>query len=345
MESDDEEVQTGRQTPKEGLINENVQSSSDNAVNAVDTEYHSSENENTYENHGHSENAAEMHTVNVQCENDKDRRSLDNVVEAKTQKPCNCHTPTETAAKSVTGQKHKKDTVEDTAETKKSEEADGTQGTGKIHNGNIQHGRSLQQSRAALRSLPFHQGFVEVRANNDGSDSDDQHDTRPQRVDNLSSWAKSVVSETMPEDVDDRSQSRLEWLRQKREDGEENPYLDQVMSMVGLENVKAHFLAVKARVRESQVDDPCLTRFRLAKLRLHLVLYGKDGTGKPPCREGENVPLTILYRQEIHSLTLRTVSLFYRSCTWAEIFRDTQSQENHITQPPDSCFLGRECTG
>ncbi|KAF4782612.1 stage V sporulation protein K [Colletotrichum scovillei] len=105
-----------------------------------------------------------------------------------------------------------------------------------------------------------------------GSSESDDHS---KSVDDASSWAESAVSEVNPEDVDDDSPSRLEWLRQKREDNEKNPHLDQLMSLVGLENVKAHFLAVKARVKESKESDP-----GLSKLRLHLVLHGKDGTGK-----------------------------------------------------------------
>ncbi|KAF4425779.1 hypothetical protein CGGC5_v006284 [Colletotrichum fructicola Nara gc5] len=76
-----------------------------------------------------------------------------------------------------------------------------------------------------------------------------------------------------PEDIDDDSPSRLEWLRQKQEENEKNVHLDQLMTMVGLENVKAHFLAVKARVKASKQ-----TGDEHQKLRLHLVLHGNDGT-------------------------------------------------------------------
>jgi hypothetical protein len=96
-----------------------------------------------------------------------------------------------------------------------------------------------------------------------------------EKADHVSKSSESVVSRMRPEDVDDDSPSRLEWLRQKREDNEQNPFLDRLMLMVGLEQVKAHFLAVKARVKASKSDDAEPT-----KLRLHLVLQGKDGTGK-----------------------------------------------------------------
>ncbi|KAJ0385862.1 hypothetical protein COL922a_005567 [Colletotrichum nupharicola] len=66
---------------------------------------------------------------------------------------------------------------------------------------------------------------------------------------NVPQWAEFTFSGMKPEDIDDDSPSRLEWLRQKQEENEKNEHLDQLMTMVGLENVKAHFLAVKARVK------------------------------------------------------------------------------------------------
>ncbi|KAG8161886.1 hypothetical protein KVR01_008873 [Diaporthe batatas] len=99
------------------------------------------------------------------------------------------------------------------------------------------------------------------------------------KPDRVSSWAKSIVSKMKPEDVDDDSPSRREWLRQKRENNEENKFLDQLMAMVGLEEVKAHFLAVKARV-QARTQASSYGGAKQPELRLHMVLQGKDGTGK-----------------------------------------------------------------
>ncbi|KAF5507905.1 Stage V sporulation protein K [Colletotrichum aenigma] len=90
----------------------------------------------------------------------------------------------------------------------------------------------------------------------------------------VSKWVEFVVSSMKAEEVDDNSPSRLEWLKQKRDENERNVYLDQLMTMVGLENVKAHFLAVKAKFKAGKQAHAG------HKLRLHLVLHGKDGTGK-----------------------------------------------------------------
>jgi hypothetical protein len=40
----------------------------------------------------------------------------------------------------------------------------------------------------------------------------------------------------------------MEWISQKKEHGQTSKYLDKVMPMVGLEEIKAHFLAVKASI-------------------------------------------------------------------------------------------------
>jgi hypothetical protein len=97
------------------------------------------------------------------------------------------------------------------------------------------------------------------------------------KKDDASTWAEFLVSEARPEDMDDTSPSRLEWLRQKREENEENPIIDKLMTMVGLEEVKAYFLAVKARFKLHKGGPRSSDG---EKLRLHLVLQGKDGTGQ-----------------------------------------------------------------
>ncbi|KAL3305646.1 methyltransferase domain-containing protein [Colletotrichum asianum] len=131
-------------------------------------------------------------------------------------------------------------------------------------------------------------------------------------------WAEFIVSGTKPEEIDDSSPSRLEWLRQKRENNERNAYLDQLMTMVGLENVKAHFLAVKAKVEANKQAD---TRHK--KLRLYLVLYGKDGTGKKSVAQ--------LYAQFLHSIGAVADQTFTRT---AQLYPhqhsdDDRKDDNH----------------
>ncbi|KAF5011132.1 hypothetical protein FDECE_2740 [Fusarium decemcellulare] len=52
----------------------------------------------------------------------------------------------------------------------------------------------------------------------------------------------------VPENIDDSSAARLQWLRQKEEDGVRNQALDQVMCLIGMENVKVLFLSMKAAI-------------------------------------------------------------------------------------------------
>ncbi len=70
------------------------------------------------------------------------------------------------------------------------------------------------------------------------------------------------------------SPSQTEWQRQKDQENAHNPAIDKIMEMIGLEDVKAQVLKIKAKVETSirQGTD-------LKKERLGLVLLGNPGTG------------------------------------------------------------------
>ncbi|VUC31534.1 unnamed protein product [Clonostachys rosea] len=88
-------------------------------------------------------------------------------------------------------------------------------------------------------------------------------------------WSEPLFDDEDLDSMLDDSPSRLEWLRQKRERNEENEHLDQLMSMVGLEQIKAHFLAVKDRV-----DIAKRWKEDIKGISLDLILHGNNGTGK-----------------------------------------------------------------
>jgi hypothetical protein len=71
------------------------------------------------------------------------------------------------------------------------------------------------------------------------------------------------------------SPTEQEWERQKRDLGEYSKALDQLMSMVGLEEVKREFLAVKATITAARQRKGILRR-----QDFNLVLTGNYGTGK-----------------------------------------------------------------
>lgn len=72
-----------------------------------------------------------------------------------------------------------------------------------------------------------------------------------------------------------KSPSKTEWQRQKDQENAANPAIDDIMSMIGLEDVKSQVLRIKSKVETSirQNTD-------LKKERLGLVLLGNPGTGK-----------------------------------------------------------------
>jgi hypothetical protein len=107
------------------------------------------------------------------------------------------------------------------------------------------------------------------------SDCSDNPEPAKDPVTVTEDWSESLFDD---EDLDlmlDDSPSRLEWLRQKREKNEKNEHLDRLMSMVGHEQIKAHFLAVKDRV-----DVAKRWKEDMKSINLDLILHGNDGTGQ-----------------------------------------------------------------
>ena len=71
-----------------------------------------------------------------------------------------------------------------------------------------------------------------------------------------------------------QSSSKKEWQRQKEQENAHNPAIDKIMEMIGLEEVKAQVLRIKAKV-----DTSIRQGIDLKKERLGLILLGNPGTG------------------------------------------------------------------
>jgi hypothetical protein len=122
----------------------------------------------------------------------------------------------------------------------------------------------------------------ENTSDEDTSDTPDGEDEE----DDEEPWSDSLMPLEEPESMDDDSPSRLEWLRQKRENGAENKHLDHIMGMIGHEPIKAHFLWVKERVALAKQWNEVLK-----ELNLDLVIYGSDGTGELEWPTHQRTPL------------------------------------------------------
>lgn len=91
--------------------------------------------------------------------------------------------------------------------------------------------------------------------------------TAPQSHSNLREQIKTAVEHN-------KSPSKTEWQRQKDQENASNPAIDKIMEMIGLEEVKAKVLRIKAKVETSIRQNA-----DLKKERLGLVLLGNPGTG------------------------------------------------------------------
>ena len=93
------------------------------------------------------------------------------------------------------------------------------------------------------------------------------------------------------------SPSEVEWERLKKQEKVSNDHLDSLMSMIGLESVKAQFLDVKAKIDTTQRQGT-----DLMKERFGVVLLGNPGTGK--------TTIARLYASFLFSLTVLPGSEF-----------------------------------
>ena len=71
-----------------------------------------------------------------------------------------------------------------------------------------------------------------------------------------------------------KSPSELEWQRQKNLEGADNEHIDAIMSLVGLEDVKAQALRIKAKIDLSKRQNTSVK-----EERFNIVLLGNPGTG------------------------------------------------------------------
>jgi len=71
--------------------------------------------------------------------------------------------------------------------------------------------------------------------------------------------------------------AKLEWEGMKQSDGSQSPPMDELMNMIGLEEVKQEFITVK-----SGVDVAVRQGTSLAKDRFSCSMLGNPGTGATP---------------------------------------------------------------
>ncbi|KAF7562534.1 hypothetical protein G7046_g1615 [Stylonectria norvegica] len=94
-------------------------------------------------------------------------------------------------------------------------------------------------------------------------------------LDELKNSDNESLDGLSPEDCEDESPSRIEWLRQKKIEFAENKYLDRIMSVPGLEEAKSFFLHAKAKAQAVERRETSLE-----KENFDAVFTGNEGTGK-----------------------------------------------------------------
>ncbi|KAL2257139.1 hypothetical protein VTK26DRAFT_605 [Humicola hyalothermophila] len=125
-----------------------------------------------------------------------------------------------------------------------------------------------------------HDPFTSAYSDDNDSDSEDtESDGTPKPMPSrpgmplLPALGRRLLAKTI--DNANLSPAEREWERRKSELGEKSKALDKLMSMVGLEEVKQAFLAIKSAIATAKQR-----KGRLRRQDLNLALMGNLGTGK-----------------------------------------------------------------
>lgn len=141
----------------------------------------------------------------------------------------------------------------------------------------------IQQHRNDL--VAVQREFAEMSVSKPGPDTQERSSkataTIPQPAQTLTAATSSAqVVSTGPQQTTDlepeppESAARDDWEHQKRFENADNDALDELMRMIGLENIKEQFLGVKAKV-----DTAVRQNIDLKGERLGAALLGNPGTG------------------------------------------------------------------
>jgi len=104
------------------------------------------------------------------------------------------------------------------------------------------------------------------------------------------------------------SEAQSDWQRRKDIDGVDNPHIDAIMEMIGLEPVKQQVLKIM-----DKVDVTIRQGTSLAKERFNIVLLGNPGTGIIHLIIRQKYWLTILHRKDYCCKALCKIPSF-RGC-------------------------------
>ena len=133
----------------------------------------------------------------------------------------------------------------------------------------LQDHREAEDSARLLEQKKQDLANLKVTVNN--LKKQQQSFTKPQAPPASKSSSKKVDVEN----EEDCSSAKKQWEHFKRHEGATNKALDDLMSMIGLENVKDNFLAIKL-----EVDTAVRQGLDMSNKRFGASLLGNPGTGK-----------------------------------------------------------------
>ena len=131
----------------------------------------------------------------------------------------------------------------------------------------LQDRREAEESAKVLEQKKQDLANLKVTANN--LEKQRQSSTKPQAT------SKSSGKKVAVDNEEDQLLAKKQWEYLKRFKGADNEALNDLMNMVGLEDVKDNFLAIK-----SEVDTAVRQGLDMSNKRFRASLLGNPGTGK-----------------------------------------------------------------
>ena len=166
---------------------------------------------------------------------------------------------------------------------------------------------AISQAMRAKPSTPTPQN---IPSQNESSSAGGGNKTQTTTLANDPSVVTGETTHPVTMQMDFTSESRDDWQHQKQFENAANEAIDEIMDLVGLEDIKSQILRIKAKIDTSKRQHS-----DVKKERFNVAFLGNPGTGEPGCNP-ECLSTLTKDRENYGRSSVRSCPYFTRSPPW-----------------------------